>query len=63
MEILKIHLYNIDDIICFADTKEEMNEILEKVVSVARQNNIKFNNSKLQYVNGTTSKIYWFNIF
>jgi hypothetical protein len=30
-------------------TKEEMYNILDKVMSVAKQNNIKFNDSKLQY--------------
>lgn len=39
----------VDDIICSANSIEELHLILEKIMSVARINNIKFNPSKLQY--------------
>lgn len=38
-----------DDILCAAETKEELNEIIEEVLKVARKYNIKFNPNKVQY--------------
>ncbi|XP_050440056.1 uncharacterized protein LOC126845447 [Adelges cooleyi] len=38
-----------DDILISANTKEEHDAILEQVIQVARENNIKFNKEKIQY--------------
>ncbi|KAI5731889.1 hypothetical protein M8J77_017897 [Diaphorina citri] len=38
-----------DDILCAAETKEELDQIIEEVLRVARKYNIKFNPTKLQY--------------
>lgn len=38
-----------DDIMISADTKEEHDTILNQVIKIARENNIKFNKNKIQY--------------
>lgn len=47
------HLKNVvvyfDDILCFADSGEELKTTIDEVVSVARKYNIKFNAEKIQY--------------
>lgn len=46
---MKNTLIYIDDIIVYADTKEEMNENLHNLFSRAKEVGIKFNNDKIQY--------------
>lgn len=38
-----------DNILCYADSKEELDHILKRVVGVARKYNIRFNPNKFQY--------------
>ncbi|KAL1460246.1 hypothetical protein WDU94_012172 [Cyamophila willieti] len=50
-----------DDILCYADTKPELDSILKTVVSIARKYDIHFNSSKFQYC--TTSVKYVGSVF